>query len=185
MSEFGKKVMSWIVGVLRKRALTFLVGFAFAILCFVGLNAAMEPASKSEFCGSTCHEMKTAYTTWELSVHGANKNGFSVECIYCHLPPKDKYFTHVATKAYEGAKDVFMHLFIGGYDIEESRQEVIEHMRDETCVHCHNNLLVKPGSSAARIAHMASLAQPDSEEARCLACHEDAGHQRKSKLFSP
>ena len=185
MSEFGKKVMSWAVGVFRKRALTFIVGFVFAILCFVGLNAAMEPSSASEYCGSKCHEMKTAYTTWELSVHGANKYGFSVECVDCHLPPKTKFFKYIAAKIYAGGKDFYKHYFGPDYNSEKTRRDVIEHMHDETCVHCHNNLLVKPGSSAARIAHMASLAQPDSEEAGCLACHEDAGHQRKSKLFSP
>ncbi|MHC4721566.1 MAG: cytochrome c3 family protein [Planctomycetota bacterium] len=185
MSEFGKKVMSWAVGVVRKRALTFLVGFVFAILCFVGLNAAMEPSSASEYCGSKCHEMKTAYTTWELSVHGANKYGFSVECVSCHLPPKDKFFTHVAVKAYTGAKDIYKHHFGGKYNSDKIRKKVLESMRDKTCVYCHDNLLAKPSGPAARIAHMASLAQPDSEEAGCLACHEDAGHQRKSKLFSP
>jgi nitrate/TMAO reductase-like tetraheme cytochrome c subunit len=163
----------------------FLVGFAFAILCFIGINAAMEPASKSEFCGSKCHEMKTAYRTWELSVHGANKYGFRVDCVNCHLPSKDRYFTHVATKAYVGSMDIFKHFFIGGYDIEKARKKALEHMPNERCVHCHDSLLTKPGSSSARKAHFASLSRPDAPENKCVECHQGTGHERQNKLFAP
>jgi nitrate/TMAO reductase-like tetraheme cytochrome c subunit len=163
----------------------FLVGFAFAILCFIGINAAMEPASKSEFCGSKCHEMKTAYRTWELSVHGANKYGFRVDCVNCHLPSKDRYFTHVATKAYVGSMDIFKHFFIGGYDIEKARKKALEHMPNKRCVHCHDSLLTKPGSSSARKAHFASLSQPDAPENKCVECHQGTGHERQNKLFAP
>jgi nitrate/TMAO reductase-like tetraheme cytochrome c subunit len=163
----------------------FLVGFAFAILCFIGINAAMEPASKSEFCGSKCHEMKTAYRTWELSVHGANKYGFRVDCVNCHLPSKDRYFTHVATKAYVGSMDIFKHFFIGGYDIEKARKKALEHMPNKRCVHCHNSLLTKPGSSSARKAHFASLSRPDAPENKCVECHQGTGHERQNKLFAP
>jgi cytochrome c nitrite reductase small subunit len=180
-----KRIIAWIFAVVRKGALTFFVGFAFAILCFIGINAAMEPASKSEFCGSKCHEMKTAYQSWELSVHGANKRGISVECIDCHLPSKDEYFKHIATKAYDGAKDVFKHYFIGRYDVEESRKEVLEDMPNERCMQCHNNLLARPSNSDARIAHVAVLSQLDEPENKCIVCHEDAGHNRQSRLFSP
>jgi len=163
----------------------FLVGFAFAILCFIGINAAMEPASKSEFCGSKCHEMKTAYRTWELSVHGANKYGFRVDCVNCHLPPKERYFTHVATKAYVGSMDIFKHFFIGGYDIEKARKKALEHIPNKRCVHCHDSLLTKPGSSSARKAHFASLSQPDAPENKCVECHQGTGHERQNKLFAP
>jgi nitrate/TMAO reductase-like tetraheme cytochrome c subunit len=163
----------------------FLVGFAFAILCFIGINAAMEPASKSEFCGSKCHEMKTAYRTWELSVHGANKYGFRVDCVNCHLPSKDRYFTHVATKAYVGSMDIFKHFFIGGYDIEKARKKALEHMPNKRCVHCHDSLLTKPGSSSARKAHFASLSRPDAPENKCVECHQGTGHERQNKLFAP
>ena len=164
----------------------FLVGFAFAILCFIGLNAAMEPASKSEFCGSQCHEMKEAYRSWELSDHGANKYGIQVGCVDCHLPSKeDEYFAHIFSKAYEGGKDIFKHYFIGGYDAEKARSKAREHMPNKRCAHCHNSLLVRPSNSAAWIAHVASLSEPDKPENRCVKCHEDMGHKRNSKLFSP
>lgn len=185
MAGFSFKIIGKSFRAVKKRALAFLAGFAFAILCFVGLNAAMEPTSTSAYCGSKCHEMQTAYQTWENSEHGAGSNGIRVECVDCHLPPKDKFFTYVALKAYTGGKDIYKHYFGGEYDAEEIRKKVLDQMLDQTCLNCHDSLLVKPSSSAARIAHAASLAHPNLPQARCLACHEDVGHQRKSKLFSP
>ncbi len=84
--------------------LEFFAGIIFSLLCFVALNAAMEPVSKSEYCGTKCHEMDTAYQSWKLSVHGTNEKGLHSECIDCHLPSKDDYFTHIIAKAYEGAR---------------------------------------------------------------------------------
>ena len=145
----------------------------------------MEPASKPGFCGSRCHEMRTAYRTWELSSHGTNTRGIRIECIDCHLPAKDKYFAHITAKAYEGAKDIYKHYFGGEYDSGKIRQKVLDHLSNQRCLHCHDDLLGKPGSSAARIAHTAVLAEPKAPENRCVECHEDVGHQRQNKLFTP
>jgi len=184
MFKFGAGIISLICKTVKKRALTFLAGFAFALLCFVALNAAMLPVSKSEYCGSKCHEMNTAYLTWELSSHGMNANGICVECIDCHLPPKDDYFSHIAAKAYEGARDMYKHYFGDEYDGERIRQRVLRNISSQRCLHCHDYLLAKPGDSAARIAHTAVLAEPEALENRCVQCHEDIGHQRQNRLFS-
>ena len=93
--------------------MTFFIGIVFAMLCFIVIEAAMKPTSKSQFCGSQCHEMQVAYQSWELSVHGTNKYGIQVGCVDCHLPPKEKeYFAHIFAKAYEGGKDFFKILTI-------------------------------------------------------------------------
>ena len=185
MFKFGARIMSLICKTVKKRALTFFAGFAFALLSFVALNAALVPVSKSEYCGSKCHEMNTAYLTWELSSHGMNANGIRVECIDCHLPPKDEYFSHVAAKAYEGARDIYKHYFGGEYNGEKIRQRVLDNISNQRCLHCHDDLLGKPGSSAARIAHTAISVQPEAPENKCVECHEDVGHQRQNKLFTP
>lgn len=169
----------------KKRIAIFLAGFIFALLCFVALNAAMVPVSKSEYCGGKCHEMNTAYLTWELSPHGSNSKGFRVECIDCHLPEKEKYFAHITAKAYEGAKDMYKHYFGDEYEGEKIRLKVLSHLPNERCSHCHDDLLARPGTSAARIAHTAALSEPDARENKCIQCHEDVGHQRQNKLFSP
>ena len=185
MKSQQRKDDKWWRSVIRK-APVFLAGFAFAILCFLGLNAVMEPTSKSEFCGTKCHEMKTAYQSWELSVHGANKYGIQVECVDCHLPSKkDEYFAHVFRKALDGGRDFFKHHFIGGYNTEEVRARAQEHMPNKRCMHCHDSLLTKPGSSEARQAHMEVLNPSDESEMKCIECHEGVAHQRQNKLLSP
>ena len=179
------RTIRFVSATIRKRGLTFLVGFAFALFCFVAINAALEYTSTSRFCGAACHEMNTAYRTWELSTHGANKSGFRVECIDCHLPPKEEFFSHLAAKSYEGAKDGYRHFFGGEYDVERIRKRVLEHIPSERCLHCHDSLLTKPSGSAAREAHLAALGRPDLPENRCAHCHECVGHERHNKLFSP
>ena len=148
------------VGLPRKRIRVFVAGFVVAVLCFVVLNVAMEPVSKSDYCGGKCHEMNTAYRTWELSPHGANSYGVRVECVDCHLPPKEKYFRHLLAKAYAGGKDVYKHYLGGEYKIEELRKRVLEKIPNERCLHCHDDLLAKPDSPGARTAHAEVLNPP-------------------------
>ena len=178
MGKYIQRLIGWVFGVFKKWALTFFAGFVFAILCFVALNAAMEPVSKSEYCGTKCHEMDTAYQSWKLTVHSANKKGLRVECIDCHITSKDKYFTHILSKAYVGSKDLYKHHFGGEYDVEEVREKVLAHIPNERCLGCHNDLLAKPSSDFAKEAHAESLSSPDISENRCVECHEEVGHQR-------
>jgi len=111
MLKFNARMIGRIFKAVKKRMFTFLTGIVFAVFCFIALNATMEPVSTSEYCGSKCHEMNISYLSWELSPHGANAHGVRIECIDCHLPPKDKYFTHITAKAYTGAKDIYKHYF--------------------------------------------------------------------------
>ena len=168
-----------------RRILVFLAGFVFAICCFISLNAVMGPFSKSEYCGSKCHEMNITYLTWELSPHGSNKRGLKIGCIDCHLPPKDQYFNHVTAKAYEGARDMYHHYLGHEYDREKIRKRVLQKLPSKICLRCHNSLLANPVSSAARMAHTASLTEPENPDKRCVKCHENVGHERENKLFRP
>lgn len=167
-------------GRIKKTLAVFLCGFVFALLCFVLINLAMEPVSTSQYCGSKCHEMNTAYKSWKLSPHGANEFGFRVECVDCHLPPKENFFRHLTAKVHAGAKDIYMHKFGPDYDVEKLRSKVLDHISNQTCLHCHDDLLAKPPNSAAREEHTAVLDKPEAPENRCVECHEDIGHQRES-----
>ena len=180
-----KKAFHCLWGVVRRHGRGFALGLICAVAAFIIINAVLVPTSKNEFCGAVCHEMNTSYKTWELSSHGANKFGFRVECIDCHLPPKEKFFTHLAAKSYEGAKDGIKHVFGGEYDVEKVRTKVLDHFPSKRCLHCHDSLLTKPSGAAARKAHLASLERPETPENRCVHCHEYVGHERHSKLFSP
>lgn len=169
---------------IKKRATAFIAGVCFAIICFIAISAAIEPTSRSEYCGGKCHEMKEAYRSWELSPHGSNAHGFRVECIDCHLPPKEHFFSHLAVKAYSGGKDIFLHHFGGQYVRQKRSEAVLAGMSNKRCMHCHDSLLIKAGSQAARQAHSEVLNSTGNTIHRCVDCHEDAGHERKNKLFS-
>jgi len=173
-----------LVGPKKRRFRTFVAGFVAAIFCFVALNAAMKPVSTSEYCGGKCHEMNTAYQTWELSSHGTNKYGVRVECVDCHLPPKEKYFRHLVAKGYEGGKDIYKHYLGGQYDREQARKRALKKVPNSRCLHCHDDLLAMPGSPAARTAHAEVLSPPEGVRPKCLDCHEEVGHERENKLFS-
>ena len=179
------KLASKIFGVVKRLGPPFAGGIIFAMLCFIGINTAMEPVSTLEYCGSRCHEMNTAYQSWKISEHGLNANGITIDCVDCHLPPKEKYFTHLAAKGYKGAVVIYNHYFGGEYGAEKLCELMLETVTNDMCTVCHDNLLAKPSNSAARIAHTASLSEPDEPENRCVKCHEDTGHKRNSKLFSP
>lgn len=169
----------------KKRGPAFITGVFFAMVSFLAISAALEPTSKSQYCGSKCHEMKEAYRSWELSPHGSNAHGFRVECVDCHLPPKERFFSHVIAKAYNGGKDIYKHHFGGQYNRQEHSEAVLAGMSNKQCMHCHDSLLVKAGSDAARQAHSEVINSPGASEFRCVECHQDVGHERKSKLFSP
>jgi len=185
MSRVSQGKHGWFLPAVRKRAGTFVAGIGFAVVCFLGINAAIGPTSKSQYCGGKCHEMKEAYRSWELSPHGSNAYGFRVECVDCHLPPKERFFSHVVAKVYSGGKDIYMHHFGGQYNRQKSSESVLAGMPNKRCMHCHDSLLVKAGSDAARQAHSEVVNSPGASEYRCVECHENVGHERKSKLFSP
>ncbi len=185
MAGIIKKSMDLFFIPLRRWGVPFFGGLGFAVICFLSLNVAMVPVSKNEYCGTGCHEMNTAYRSWELSHHAANADGVRVGCVDCHLPPKEDYFTHLTAKAWAGAKDMYMHHFGPDYDVEVIREKVLEHTGNETCGHCHQDLLIKPSDAKARIAHLAAQNEPDNPENKCTACHEDAGHKRNTNLYSP
>ena len=177
-----KRILTFIAR-MKKIILIFVAGVIFAMICFVAINITMKPFSTNDFCGSKCHFMNTAYQTWELSEHGSNKYGITVDCIDCHLPSKDKYFNHLVVKGYKRAKDFYKFHTLDNYDADEMSKIVTEHFKNVTCLNCHDNLLAKPANSAAQKAHQSVLLNPDAPESKCIKCHKNIAHQRISNLF--
>ena len=125
-------------------------------------------------------EQKTPMNPLPLKEYHIDRNisEDAKECIDCHAPSKDDYFTHLVFKAYLGGKDMYKHHFGGEYDGEEVREKILDHISNERCVNCHVNLLAKPSSEEVKEAHTESLSSPDISENRCVECHEEVGHQR-------
>jgi len=165
---------------IRKCIVFFVPGFVAALILFVIINAALIPTSKAEFCGELCHEMDEVYTSWQASTHAKNSSGIEVECIECHLPPKDKFFTHLAAKAYTGTKDAYHHIVGTEYNAKEIRKKVEEYMTNDVCLRCHKNLKDSDQNEIAYDLHKEMVFEvPEGEEvAKCIECHKDAGHVR-------
>ncbi len=176
MEEEKKKkcLCGWLCKIVKKHGLTFIIGIAFAIVCFIALNAMLVSTSTSKFCGTLCHEMDTAYQSWQKSPHYRTSGGVQIKCIDCHAAPKEKYFTHLYDKAKAGTKDVFAHFF-GEYDSEKSKESVLAHMKNETCLHCHSKLLEVPGDFQ-ELHQDALTPTEDHEPEKCMDCHLDLGN---------
>lgn len=177
-------ILKKIISGVNKYKIPFILGFLAAVVGFFMLEAAMKPVSTSKYCGTQCHEMNTAYQSWELSAHGSNRHGLQAQCVDCHLPAKEEHLNHLISKGLAGAKDTYVHHFGGEYDVEAIRKKVVENFPVKRCLRCHNNLLANPGSSAARLAHTSAIYDADKEGSSCIDCHENVGHERQSKLFS-
>jgi len=180
-----KSIRKKVLPIIKKLIILFVPGFILALLLFVAINAAMEPVSTSEYCGTKCHEMNTVYQTWQLSAHGTNEYGLRAECVDCHLPSKEKYFTHLIAKGLAGAKDAYKHYITKDYDEEKAREIVTTHFKNEMCLHCHKDLLAKPDNETAFEVHTQVLHPEDDTEFKCIDCHEGIAHDRESKLFKP
>jgi len=115
-NEEKKKCMfGSLCDIVKKRGLTFIIGVAFALVCYIGINFALAPTSTPKFCGTFCHEMDIAYKSWQKSPHYVTSGGVQIKCIDCHAAPKEHFFAHLYDKATAGAKGGFMHFF-GEYD---------------------------------------------------------------------
>jgi len=184
MAAFVSRTIRKITGRFKQFWIIFLTGFGTAILCFVVLNAATRPFETSEYCGTACHEMQSLYEGWKLSEHYVNSTGVVVDCVDCHLPPKDKYLTHLSAKLCVGVRDLYKHYFVKSYDDNKQREKVLMEMPDERCTRCHSNLLARPSSVAARIAHKVPAEPADVNIPRCVECHSQL-HKRGNETPLP
>lgn len=178
-NEKKKDFIGWLINLVRKCLVIFVPGLVAAIVIFLIIEAMLIPTSSEKFCGTLCHEMDVAYESWQKSSHFGNSAGIKVKCISCHLPPKDKYFTHLAAKAYTGTKDCFYHMIGKEFNVEEMSQKVLAHMKNETCMNCHSNLLGNTADELVTEIHNDVINPPEgTEKQKCIECHEDAGHDK-------
>lgn len=155
----------------KRRVILLIVMAAFVCVgCPVMLGVALGPLSAPGFCVQ-CHEMRAVYASWQESPHHTNSSGETVDCVSCHLPPKQQLISHLAMKAQTGARDIRVHLF-SEYDEEAAQQRVLNTLPSEWCLDCHDDLGELLTSGSVTIVHASALEEPESEYHRCVACHD-------------
>ena len=165
----------------KRRFRRIFVALVFAasvvVACSLLAVEATESLAEPTSC-AMCHEMQDAYDSWARSPHHANPSGVRVTCVSCHLPPREDHFDHLTAKAWSGTKDACVHFF-GDYDARASRRTVLQTMPSQRCLHCHDNLLAMPRSSAVGVVHGLAVERTDDRRHACVACH-DALHGPKA-----
>jgi len=148
-------------------SLLFLACFLAA--CTLLALEASEPFGKPESC-TMCHEMQPVFDRWSKSSHFANASGVKVDCIKCHLAPREDTCEHLWGKISKGSAHGWVHFF-GQYDQAKSRKLVRDTMPNQRCTHCHNNLIAKSSTPAVEAVHTAALAETETRTHACITCH--------------
>jgi hypothetical protein len=77
-------------------------------LFVVGSFSAMQYTSTPGFCGTTCHIMSKAYTSWQRDTkHSKSETKPETSCIQCHYAPGEKY---TLKAQFKGLGQVFTYL---------------------------------------------------------------------------
>ncbi len=147
------------------------ITYAMIAVCCFGIAAAIYTIDVSRFfmhLGSdskaciNCHNMNTAYATWQHGVHGRN-----TVCVDCHLPRNfvDKYIA----KAKDGLHHVYMFTFNKyGQSIEISKggAKTVQ----DNCISCHEVKTGLVASNSALNAHGGDKGD------YCWRCHRETAH---------
>jgi sulfatase modifying factor 1 len=163
----------------RKHYLMFIAGGLSAVLFFALFNKTIHYTSTDKFC-ATCHVHPHADATWKLSTHHNTRSGVSVNCVDCHLPPKEQNFQFIARKAYHGFHDFYVYLVKDSADIDWTEKRSIDAAKrfvyEDGCKKCHINMFPSTLNVLGGEAHLKYLRNP--ENSTCLQCHLNVGHYR-------
>ena len=158
-----------------------------AALVVLGIDLAwrlLEWTHSNAVCAS-CHEMGGAVGSWTASTHAINRSGMHVDCIDCHLPPKDDIVRFSTVKGATGLRDLTSHLLDRPYDAGATSERLLKTIPDSACTKCHAELFSPEMTDAGRIAHRAYLYPKNGQRRNCLSCHPQVGHKRPIVIEPP
>jgi len=158
-----------------KPAILIVFGIFIAFPIFSLSYYTMVRTSTPAFCTS-CHEIQPAYDSWKTSTHVNNAQGFTADCMDCHLPAPQDTFNFFYAKTAHGLKDVFAHFAGGTYDREVSRNHAYETFKNAQCQKCHRNILYIPDKRGAMLAHRSVIYPREGYEKKCVDCHRNLVH---------
>ena len=88
----------------QRKGFFLLIGIFIGIVFVAALYQTSVYFSTNESC-MMCHVHPHAEESWMLSVHVNNSSGVMVNCVDCHLPPKDDTWAHYTAKISLGVRD--------------------------------------------------------------------------------
>lgn len=163
----------------KNKSLLFFAGFLLGIICFISVYQVSVYFSTNESC-MMCHVHPHAEETWKLSKHVNNRSGVMVNCVDCHLPPKNHTVSHYMAKAQLGLRDVWGYLTKDSADFNWDMKSELEHaikfIPNESCKECHKNLFPAGVTDDAITAHLYYEENEQKLDLQCISCHLDAGH---------
>ena len=163
----------------QRKGFFLLIGIFIGIVFVAALYQTSVYFSTNESC-MMCHVHPHAEESWMLSVHVNNSSGVMVNCVDCHLPPKDDTWAHYTAKLSLGVRDVWGYLTKDPEEIDWERKSELEHavkyIPNESCVKCHQNLFPQGVSDEAITAHLYYEENAEKLDLQCISCHLDAGH---------
>lgn len=155
-----------------------LFGAIFTTIVVATFSKVNKASSSNEYCIS-CHVHTNADNMWRFSTHYNNDNGNVVNCIDCHLPPKENGLArYTFEKAKQGINDIY-----GYYTKDTSEFQwhlrshpdiAVRYTYDESCIKCHQNLFPATLNSKGCEAHL--FYEANTEEKSCISCHISVGH---------
>ena len=171
----------------KRRSFFLFLGIVIGIVLIAGLYQTSVFFSTNESC-MMCHVHPHVEGTWKLSSHVNNKSGVMVNCVDCHLPPKDHTWKHYSAKAKLGIKDVWGYLTKDSTDFDWEQKSELEHavkyIPNESCVKCHQNLFPQGISDDGITAHMYYDENEKKLNLQCISCHLDVGHHNPNYSHS-
>lgn len=155
-----------------------LFAVVFTVVIVSVFNKVNHYTSSNEYCMS-CHVHTESDVMWRFSTHYNNTSGNVVNCIECHLPPKeDGLMKYTFAKAKHGIKDVYGYLTKDSADFQwelRSHPDIAERfVYDDGCIKCHQNLFPSTLNAAGCEAHLYYEANADNKS--CISCHISVGH---------
>ena len=162
-----------------KKKWIFLAGTIIGFAIFISAYQVSVYFSSNESC-MMCHVHPHVEASWKQSVHHNSKSGVVVNCVDCHLPPKDHTWNHYSAKIKLGVKDAWGYLVKDSadfnWDMKSELEHAVKYIPNESCKECHKNLFPARITDDGITAHLYYEENEKKLDLQCIGCHLDAGH---------
>lgn len=163
----------------KRKSFHLSIGILIGIVFVAAIYQTSVYFSTNESC-MMCHVHPHAEENWMLSKHVNNSSGVMVNCVDCHLPPKDDTWAHYTAKLSLGVRDVWGFITKDPDEIDWDKKSELEHavkyIPNESCVKCHYNLFPEGVTDETITAHLYYEENEEKLDLQCISCHLDVGH---------